>query len=578
LSHLTLSAMFKIRRLYTEPSSIDPIEFQDGINIILGERDETSEKTNGVGKSLCVEFINFALLKGRNSRVSKIPKSAFDPDTNICLDIEINSQQYTIKRSVANAEQPSISGIAGARRFEKIDDATTYLTDLVFSGASIPPPNFRVVMGPLMRDERSEFKSLIACYDTRLRAPDNYEPHLYFFGLDISLYNDAREAITQYGELTKEQNKIKQNIESIRGLSIKDARSELNELIRQVKRIEESIDELETTPSFDAVKDDMLAIEASMEEVRRTRDIARRRLRHLAPILRPVDIDVNEVKEFYSQIQSRLGDIVQKDLSEVIEFKKRIDDFQNRLLLEQRTATSQTIKAATERLRKLDERYRKFLTVLDQEGNLRSLKQTYAAFNEKSDELGQLKSFVSRYDQLETDKQRARSERETRLLALQSMITGASERIRKFEQYVLDMHEFIQGNRKASFDIEIATGKQVVQFEMRIDDDGSYSVEREKVFIYDISLLLSEATRHQHIGYLLHDNIFGDGDDTLRRSLQFLYERGDFSGGQQYIITFNEDQLAPVTAGNELADEIREDVRATFTKANRFLKTQYQEI
>ncbi len=568
--------MFKIRRLYTEPSNIDPIDFEDGINIILGERDSTSQKTNGVGKSLCVEFINFALLKTRDSRIFRIPKAAFDPETKICLDIEINSKNYTIKRSIVDAERPTIGSPSGTRQFDKIDDATKFLTDLVFSGVSGTVPNFRTIMGPLMRDERSEFKSLIACYDTRLRLADNYETHLYFFGLDIARYDDVRRTIARYDDLTKEQSKIKQNVKLVRNLTIKDARSELNELDREVKRIEKSIDALETTPSFDSIKEELLSVEADMEQIRLKRDVAKRLQRNLAPIRQTVDIDPAEVAEFYSQVQSRLGSIIRKDLDEVIEFKNKIDDFQNRLLQEQRATYAQQIRSANERLRILDERNSRLLAVLNQDGSLRGLKQTYAAFKEKSDELAQLKGFVARYDQLETDKQRARSEKETYLLALQSMITDASSRIRKFEEYVLDMHEFIQGNRKASFDIEITNTKQVVEFEMRIDDDGSYSVEREKVFIYDISLLLSEATRNRHIGYLLHDNIFGVDDDTLRRSLQFLYERGDFEG-QQYIITFNEDQLAPVTSGNELGDEIRDDVRATFTKGSRFLKTQYQE-
>ena len=48
-----------IERLYTEPATIDPIVFTAGVNVILGESDVTSSKNNGVGKSLCIEFLNF---------------------------------------------------------------------------------------------------------------------------------------------------------------------------------------------------------------------------------------------------------------------------------------------------------------------------------------------------------------------------------------------------------------------------------------------------------------------------------------------------------------------------------------
>ncbi len=573
------SAMFRIRKLYTEPEQIDPVEFSDGVNIILGEKDETSQKTNGVGKSLCVEFINFALMKTGNSRVFKIPATAFNPENYICLDLEINGKAYTIKRSVSEEARPVIYGSDQVHRFDNTADATKFLTELVFASVrSITHPSFRKVMGPLMRDERSEFKSIISCYDTKHRIPDDYEPHLYFFGLELTRFTDVKEAIGRYDELNKEQNRIKQNISLIRNLTIKDARSELNQLDAEVKSIEESIDQLEMMAGFDAVKNDIMALEEQIEQTRRDRDIARRQLRRLRPISRTVDIDVDEVTEFYSDIAARLGEIVQKDLAEVLEFKEKIDDFQNNLIREQRERLKAEAGKANERLVHLEAQYRKLLSVLNQEGNLRSLKQTYAAYKEKADELAQLRSFVSRFDKLDRDKQQARIDRETRLLALQAMISESESTVDDFEEFILDMHQFIQGNRKASFAIDTTNTKQVVDFVMRIDDDGSHSVEREKVFMYDLALLLSPATRDLHPGFLLHDNIFDVDDDTLRRSLEYVYKSGDFALDQQYIITFNADQLSHVSEGNDLDEEINSDIRASFTKSKRFLKAQYQEI
>jgi len=73
-----------IKRLYTDPAIITAIEFEPGVNIILGESDETSSKNNGVGKSLCIEFLNFALLKKKSeSRVAKVPQENLDPSTFI---------------------------------------------------------------------------------------------------------------------------------------------------------------------------------------------------------------------------------------------------------------------------------------------------------------------------------------------------------------------------------------------------------------------------------------------------------------------------------------------------------------
>ena len=50
----------RINKLYSENGLFDEIIFHDGVNLILGEKcDETTSvgrKTNGVGKSMSIEF------------------------------------------------------------------------------------------------------------------------------------------------------------------------------------------------------------------------------------------------------------------------------------------------------------------------------------------------------------------------------------------------------------------------------------------------------------------------------------------------------------------------------------------
>ena len=70
--------MILLKKLYTEPEYFEPIIFDTGVNIIIGDKSDKSKKTNGVGKSMCIEFINFCLLKSKDSsRVMKIPENKF---------------------------------------------------------------------------------------------------------------------------------------------------------------------------------------------------------------------------------------------------------------------------------------------------------------------------------------------------------------------------------------------------------------------------------------------------------------------------------------------------------------------
>lgn len=568
----------RIELLYTEPATIQPIEFADGVNVVLGESDDTSSKNNGVGKSLCIEFINFALLKKKSdSRVSKIPKEAFDPATFVCVRFRLHGEVYTIKRSLAEAEQPRI--IVGGREtvFAKREDATDFLTQRMFPFEGAGAVNFREMLGPLIRDERSEFKSIVSYFDTRLKVPENHAPHLMLFGIDLGIYHLIKDILKEIDLIGAEEARIRENVLLVRQKTIDDARSDLNALDEEVGSINDAIEALENAPAFDIVKDEILAIEEEMAALRRRKEVLSQRSARLAPVAATPTIDSEEIRQFYDELRAGLGTVVARDLTEVISFKDKIQRFQQHLLEEKSQVVDVEIKGLNKQLADLDRRYSKLLAVLDQEGQLRSLRQTYASYQAKSDELGQLKGFLERYDQLAIDKQQKRSDKETERLRLQGSIAAVRDRLKSVERTILDIHQFIQGNRKASFDVRTTANKQVVDIVLRIDDDGSHSVEREKVFIYDIALLLNDYTKVRHPGLLVHDNIFDVDEDTLNRSLEFLLTRAEFQEEQQYILTLNVDRIAHATE-EVWYDDLLRCVVASFTKTDRFLNTTYQEV
>lgn len=566
-----------IERLYTEPATITPVVFMAGVNVILGESDVTSSKNNGVGKSLCVEFLHFALLKRKTeSRVSRIPRESFDPRTLICVDFRLHGIDYTIKRSLEEAEHPQIIVDGRETTYAKLKDAIDFLTGRLFPDQNAQV-GFREILGPLIRDERSEFKSIVACFDTKARIPDNYAPHLMLLDIDLGIYRAIKDIQKELDAIAIEEGRIKDSVKLVRQKNLDDARSDLNALDEEVETIRQGIDALENAPAYDIVKDEILGIEDRMSELRRSKEVLVRRAANLAPIALEPDIDSDEIRDFYDQLRAGLGTSIVRELAEVVSFKSKIEQFQRHLLDEKSRVVDVEIRSLNRQLAELDRRYAKLVAVLDQNGQLRNLRQTYASFQAKSDELGQLKSFFSRYDQLLIERQAKKSEIEAERLALQASISAAGDRLRSFERTILAIHQFIQGNRKASFEVRASSRKHVVDIVLRIDDDGSHSVEREKVFIYDIALLQNEYTKLRHPGILVHDNIFEVDNDTLRKSLEFILTRAKFDEDQQYILTLNIDRI------DQSRDEVwfyemEQCVIASFTKNNRFLKTHYQEL
>lgn len=570
--------MIRINKLYSEPLSFEPIEFKEGINLILGESDESSNKTNGVGKSLLIEFINFGLMKDYSrSRLSKIPSKDFSEDIYVCLDFFINKNHIITKRSISEENAPTLF-INGIRKnFTSIDDVNNFLTLLMFKDIqSKSHPTFRNMLGPLIRDERSEFKSIIDCYDTKIRMPPDVTPHLFLFGISIDLYKKIKEINKSISELNIAKNKIKDDIETISGKKIAHARSEVNDLDHQVKIIKEEMELLEGDKTFDFVRDEIVTYEDTLDHLRNKKEILKSELNKIQALIGDNYIDENEVIELYNKLKAGLGDTIGKELSDVLGFKKKIDNFQRVLIESRKDLILTDLEKIEASINDLSVKLNSKTAIIKQNGHLRNIKKLFIAYEKKLEELSQLSTFIKKYDDYESKKKAKKAEKATKIVELDIDISHQESTISEFKDTLSSIHDYVMENRKCSFSISANEKNSVIDFDLRIFDDGSHSNEREKVFIYDMSLSLTHETFIRHPKLLIHDNIFDVDRDTLIKSLNYISSKSSCLEDAQYILTLNVDKLNEIEK-DELKIDIENYRRVTLTKSHRFLGRQYQE-
>jgi uncharacterized protein YydD (DUF2326 family) len=571
--------MLTIKRLYSIPSIFDPINFTKGFNLILGETTENNEKTNGVGKSLCIEFINYALLKDHeHSRVSKIPKNDLPADFKICLDFTIDRKELTIRRNVFKEDSPELYIDGKKKPTSNKNDVLEYLTSLIFGVISNQEsPSFRSILSLLIRDEKSEFKSIIKCFDTDKRIPPDYEPHLFLLGINPSPYRQAMDLTKELDKIKSAKSKLKENIETLTGKNIGEAKADLNDLNNQVLKTQSDIDKLENIEGFDIVKKEIIFIEERIQEQRTRIEVLKSELSKIQLFKGDNYIDEEEVAEIYNQFKDGLGDLIKKELNEVVLFKKRIDEFQRSLINDRKVFVESEITSIDSILKKLDSKYKDKVSLLDQNGLLKNLRQTIAVHSRKIEEYSTLNSLLDAYASQEQDRRDKDIDRKNQIHLLDSYVIDAKDSVKGIESIILEMHDYVYGNKQCSFDIDIRDNKEIVKYDLRIYDDGSYSIDREKVFFYDYSLLVSSITKGKHPGLLIHDNIFLVDKNTLIKNLNFIYSTLDKLKHSQYILTLNKDFLAEDDL-RSVELKLSRHVRATFTKEKRFLKKHYQEI
>jgi len=571
--------MLKLNKLYSEPEVFEPIPFEEGVNLIMGETTEGNDKTNGVGKSLAIEFINFALLKRHGDcRVSLIPSEDLSHETIVCLDFVLNGYEITCRRSIKEHDSPVliINGIA--KNYSSLTDAIEHLSSLMFRNFQLErTPTFRQILGPLIREEGSEFKSIINCFDTNKRIPPDYTPHLFLLDIEPHPYTEAKKLYGEMENISKARKKMEESIVTLTGKNISESKSDLNELENQVRRVQADIDKLENIEGYELIRDEIIELENNLDQERSKQALLKSELSKIRLFKGDNYIDSGEVAELYNQFTEGLGDLIKRQLDEVTEFKRKIDEFQRRLFEERKVSIEQELKELDLSISNLNKLYSEKVTLLDQQGVLVSLKQTIAIHEKKIEEFSALSSFIKKHADYESEYKGKKRDRESEIYLLESFVKNSEVLVNSFQNTILEMHDYVFGNRRSSFEIEVSKRKEILKFELRTDSDGSHSINREKVFLYDFALLTNSFTSKNHPGLLIHDNIFDVDQDTLIKSINYIGEHLSALSGKQYILTINSDKFSE-TDLNSLNISLHQYSRATYTKESRFLKKQYQEL
>ena len=572
--------------MHSYSSIFEEISFHDGVNIILGEKYDDSSvkgrKTNGVGKSMSIEFLDFGFLNDyEKSRIAKIPKEVFPLEENVILDLDIGDEAITIKRNRKQADQPVIIREGRTVSFDKLQDAREYLTGLIFpklNGKKVP--SFRNLFSILMRDERSEFTDIIKCHDLTKKIPDDLSAHLFLLGFSLEAYKNTLETIKEIEAVNTVIAKDKKELTQEGKKKISDVKAELNALEDELQKLEDAIESFKTNETFDSMEADLIELEDLLDQLRKRQKALRYDYEKIRKMPKPEQIDDREIELVYNQFKSELGNAVVKSLNEVVGFKNKIEEFQRTLVNQKAKELESQLKSIAEQIRVLDDEYSEKLKVIDKKGVLKNLKVSLKIYEAKKDSISHTKFLFDQYEKNEKKKRMLNLQKTQQLMEIDSEIEQNKEIMDDFIDTILEIHESIMGNKECSFSLQTvdkARKKTPVELTLRIYDDGSHSVDRTKVFIYDMALLFNQYTRDRHPLFLVHDNIFDVDQDTLVQCLNYIYKQEEQYQDFQYILTLNRDKIENEEQRKLIQMDIDEHQVAVFTKEKKFLGRNYQE-
>lgn len=576
----------RIQRLWCTPILFDPITFSSGVNLILGERSEVGKqgrKENGVGKSLCVDFLHFALLRDFDkTRVSRIPVEIFPDDFTVSLDLIIGDDQVRIDRKVALPTQPSITVNGQTTVFAKLDEAVMRLSQLLFQDHPLDGTvSARKVLSLLMRDEASGFQDITNPHSASKLIPPDLEPHLFLMGIDVSALAILDSTIQDLERVKRRVADLKKWLTDNGNRSIEEVPLRINAERETAHRIEEAMKSLRADPAFESVESDLVEIESRLSDLRAQRKALAFQIQQINSIPLPEQITVNDLEIVYEKIREGLGELVQKSFDQAKAFKARVEEFQRGLQQDEKLRLEKQRKELNRQISDLSRRHADIASQLDGEGALRELEVGLDAAAKRAEDYYRLKSQYDSYTEALAESEEAKAARIRDLNSLRRLIGESKVTAESLEKTAISLHERIQGSSAASLRFEISDSmkaKRPLTLQFRAQDDGSKSVNMAKVFIYDFALMLNERTRQYHPGFLVHDNILEMDQDTTEQCLNFIASLHESAEAEfQYILTINRDKIDD-TGIQERLDLVIEAVkRASFTKSTQFLKVRYQE-
>ena len=401
-----------------------------------------------------------------------------------------------------------------------------------------------------MRDERSEFTDIIKCHDLTKKIPDDLSAHLFLLGFSLEAYKNTLETIKEIEAVNTVIAKDKKELTQEGKKKISDVKAELNALEDELQKLEDAIESFKTNETFDSMEADLIELEDLLDQLRKR------------------------------QFKSELGNAVVKSLNEVVGFKNKIEEFQRTLVNQKAKELESQLKSIAEQIRVLDDEYSEKLKVIDKKGVLKNLKVSLKIYEAKKDSISHTKFLFDQYEKNEKKKRMLNLQKTQQLMEIDSEIEQNKEIMDDFIDTILEIHESIMGNKECSFSLQTvdkARKKTPVELTLRIYDDGSHSVDRTKVFIYDMALLFNQYTRDRHPLFLVHDNIFDVDQDTLVQCLNYIYKQEEQYQDFQYILTLNRNKIENEEQRKLIQMDIDEHQVAVFTKEKKFLGRNYQE-
>ena len=326
-----------LTKLYTQPTELFPtVKFRPGLNFIYGIKDKPDDTLNGIGKSVFLDFLDFALLSyfnhSANTRLNRAYRKNIISNHRVVLEFKIKNVPYKISRSFDDPDIAYFSKHNKQGEKYNIRDLRFELTKHVFGR--------KFYLGVI---EESWYRNLIKFYlkiqkvaDEKFTDPIRYINkkeillnifHLFLLNIDNSMLienlylNDEIENYRKTAKTTKQFLKDHYNISDI-----SKAANTVIGLTNKINRLKKNIDEYKLDEEYDGMKTRLNAI---TQQIKNSLFLVTLDEKKIKDFENPAKLNSNiissNVEAIYSELNTDFKNVLRKTIDEAKSFRNELE-------------------------------------------------------------------------------------------------------------------------------------------------------------------------------------------------------------------------------------------------------------
>lgn len=557
----------KLSKLYTNfPDKFEPIEFNDGFNVVIGEiriEKNKNQDSHNLGKSKLADVIDFCLLKKRTKTDFLFKHFELFEKFTFYIEVKLNSGDFlTIRRSVK--ENSKISFIKHNVRFQDYsnlsDDGWTYLKipfakakvflDSLLNLSSIGEWNYRNALGYSLR-KQEDFTDVFKLDKFR----GNHIQWKPFLG-HILGFNALQ--LTKNYELKSLLDKLNDEIKELEtqlGLKASDDEALHDALANnksKAERIQKQLDSFDFSESDSRLVEEISSeFDEELEELNRTRYYLKSNIRELNKSLSsaPSNFNIKTTQLLFEQAGVLFGEQISKTYEQLVDFNNKITVERSKYVEKQILELEEQLTDVVESIDNLHKEKSLKAASLQQSDlfeKFKSLSRDLILINIEINEINRklelanlIKDKNKEHRKLSDDKQDIFDaillDRESVTQSESNVYKKIKDNFSNFVETVLSKTGSIKTIQNEEGNLDFFAGFYNNSFEFTSESDG-HSYKKILCIAYDLAVCTAYQDK-SYMRFLYHDGALETLDN--RKKINFLnYIRSECeTSNNQYIIT-----------------------------------------